>query len=112
MTIGNTETPDDLVTSLQVLLILTILSLAPSIIIMTTSFVRIVIVFHFVRQAIGLQSTPPNQVMVGLSLILTFFVMKPTFNDITSNAINPYLERKINQEKSCCLCLSYQLIRK
>ena len=99
MTIGNTETPDDLVTSLQVLLILTILSLAPSIIIMTTSFVRIVIVFHFVRQAIGLQSTPPNQVMVGLSLILTFFVMKPTFNDITSNAINPYLERKINQEQ-------------
>ena len=74
MTIGNTETPDDLVTSLQVLLILTILSLAPSIIIMTTSFVRIVIVFHFVRQAIGLQSTPPNQVMVGLSLILTFFI--------------------------------------
>ena len=72
MSIGQTNSPNDLVTSLQVLIILTVLTLAPSIIIMTTSFVRIIVVFHFIRQAIGLQSMPPNQIIVGLSLILTF----------------------------------------
>lgn len=56
-------------------------------------------VFHFIRQAIGLQSMPPNQIIVGLSLILTFFIMKPTFTKITETGINPYLNRQINQEQ-------------
>lgn len=99
MTIGQTNSPNDLVTSLQVLIILTVLTLAPSIIIMTTFFVRIIVVFHFIRQAIGLQSMPPNQIIVGLSLILTFFIMKPTFSRITETGINPYLNRQINQEQ-------------
>ena len=99
MSIGQTNSPYDLVTSLQVLIILTVLTLAPSIIIMTTSFVRIIVVFHFIRQAIGLQSMPPNQIIVGLSLILTFFIMKPTFTKITETGINPYLNRQINQEQ-------------
>ncbi len=99
MSIGQTNSPNDLVTSLQVLIILTVLTLAPSIIIMTTSFVRIIVVFHFIRQAIGLQSMPPNQIIVGLSLILTFFIMKPTFTKITETGINPYLNRQINQEQ-------------
>lgn len=99
MSIGSTSSPNDLVTSLQILIILTVLTLAPSIIIMTTSFVRIIVVFHFIRQAIGLQSMPPNQIIVGLSLILTFFIMKPAISQIVDNGINPYLNRQINQEE-------------
>lgn len=96
--INGSDKPEDLVTSLQILLILTVLSLAPSIIIMTTSFIRIIIVLHFVRQALGLQQMPPNQVLVGLSLFLTFFIMQPTIDNVFNNGINPYLDRKISQE--------------
>lgn len=99
MSIGQTSSPTDLVTSLQILMILTVLTLAPSIIIMTTSFVRIIIVFHFVRQAIGLQQMPPNQIIIGLTLILTFFIMKPTITQIVDTGVNPYLNRQINQEQ-------------
>ncbi|BDU50119.1 flagellar type III secretion system pore protein FliP [Haliovirga abyssi] len=96
--IGASKSPDDLVTSLQILMGLTILTIAPSIIIMTTSFIRIIIVLHFVRQALGVQQMPPNQVLVGLALFLTFFIMEPTANDIMQNGINPYLNKKISQE--------------
>jgi len=96
--ISQSASPTDLVTSLQLLIILTVLALAPSIIIMTTSFVRIIVVFHFVRQAIGLQQMPPNQILVGMSLILTFFIMKPTVIEIVDTGIKPYLEREITQE--------------
>ncbi|MGM0507856.1 MAG: flagellar type III secretion system pore protein FliP [Fusobacteriota bacterium] len=89
--------PGDLVTSLQILLILTILTLAPAIIIMTTSFIRIIIVFHFIRQAMGLQQMPPNQVLVGLTLFLTFFIMQPTINTVLEEGINPYLDQEINR---------------
>jgi flagellar biosynthetic protein FliP len=65
---------------------------------MTTSFVRIIVIFHFVRQAIGLQQMPPNQILVGMSLILTFFIMNPTIKEVVDNGINPYLEREITQE--------------
>jgi flagellar biosynthetic protein FliP len=99
LSVGQSSSPTDLVTSLQILVILTILTLAPSIIIMTTSFVRIIVVFHFIRQAIGLQQMPPNQVLVGMSLILTFFIMKPTINEVVNKGINPYLERQITQEE-------------
>ena len=99
MGVGAAETPADLVTSLQLLLMLTVLTLAPAIIMMTTSFVRVIIVLHFVVQALGLQQVPPNQVLVGLALFLTFFIMKPTYDDIMTNGINPFLEKKITQQQ-------------
>lgn len=85
-------------TSLQILALLTILSLAPAIMILTTAFSRIIIIFSFVRQAIGTPTIPPNQVIVGLSLFLTFFVMGPTYQKINDNALQPYLKKEISQE--------------
>ncbi|TDT68559.1 flagellar biosynthetic protein FliP [Hypnocyclicus thermotrophus] len=96
--VGSGAGNNNLVASLQILLIMTILTLAPSIIILTTAFVRIIIVLHFIRQALGLQQMPPNQVLVGLALVLTFFIMQPTFNDILENAVNPYLDNKISEQ--------------
>lgn len=86
---------DDISTSLQILALLTVLSLAPAILILTTAFTRIVIIFSFVRSAIGAQNIPPNQVMIGLSLFLTFFVMGPTFREVNTNAIQPLMAKKI-----------------
>ncbi len=97
--IEQSSSPTDLVSSLQILIILTVLTLAPSIIIMTTSFVRIIVVFHFIRQAIGLQQMPPNQVLVGMSLILTFFIMQPTISEVVEKGVNPYINREIGQEE-------------
>lgn len=76
-------------TPVKALLMLTILSLAPSILIMLTSYTRIIIVLHFLRTAIGTQTAPPNQVLIGLALFLTFFIMWPTFQEINENAIQP-----------------------
>lgn len=85
---------------LQILLLLTILSLAPSILIMTTSFTRLCVVFSFIRHAIGTHQMPPNQVLIGLSLFLTFFIMTPVWTDVYENAVSPYLEEKISQEEA------------
>ena len=82
---------DEVSSSLQILALLTILSIAPAIMILTTAFTRIVIIFSFVRNALGTPSIPPNQVLIGLSLFLTFFVMGPTYNEINTNAVQPYL---------------------
>ncbi|MBR2386004.1 flagellar type III secretion system pore protein FliP [bacterium] len=82
----------------QILILLTILTLAPSILIMTTAFIRIVIVFALTRQALGTQNLPPNQVIIGLSLILAFFVMSPTFTKINDTAYQPYMRGQITQE--------------
>lgn len=90
---GNVSTP------VRMLIVLTILSLAPSILIMMTSFVRIVIVLHFIRTAIGTQTAPPNQVLVGLALFLTFFIMWPTFQTINTEAIVPLDKGEITQEE-------------
>lgn len=92
--------PSDVSTTLQILLLLTILTLAPSIIIMMTSFTRIVIVLHFVRQALGTQQMPPSQILVGLSLFLTFYIMSPVIKDINNNALQPYLNEKITQKQA------------
>ncbi len=91
--------PKDVALSLQVLFLLSILTLAPSIIIMTTAFTRVVIVLDFVKRALSLQQMPPTQVIVGLSLFLTFFIMAPTFNEINDKALQPYLKGKINNEQ-------------
>lgn len=87
-------------TPVRMLLVLTILSLAPSILIMMTSFTRIIIVLHFVRTAIGTQTAPPNQVLVGLALFLTFFIMWPTFSQINEVAIKPLDAGEITQQEA------------
>ena len=87
-------------TSLQILMLMTVLSLAPAILMLMTSFTRIIIVLSFVRNALGTQQLPPNQVMVGLALFLTFFVMAPTWNQINTNAVQPYMKNQITQTEA------------
>jgi len=94
------NTPAEVSTALQVLLVLTILTVAPAIVLMTTAFTRIVIVLGFVRQAMGTQNTPPNQVILGLALFLTFFIMAPTLNTMNREALQPYMQEKISQQQA------------
>ncbi len=91
--------PDDLVPTIQILFMITVLSLAPSIIIMMTSFTRLVVVFHFLRQSLSTQTVPSNQILVGLALFLTFFIMKPVITQINNNALQPYLNKEISQQE-------------
>ncbi|MFM9889384.1 MAG: flagellar type III secretion system pore protein FliP [Rickettsiales bacterium] len=84
---------------IQVLVLLTVLSLAPSILIMVTSFMRIIIVLSFVRTAMGTQNTPPNQVLVALALFLTMFIMTPTFQKAYDDGIKPLIAEKISEEE-------------
>jgi flagellar biosynthesis protein FliP len=90
----------EVASSLQILALLTVLSLAPAILILTTSFSRIVIIFSFLRSALGTPTIPPNQVVIGLSLFLTFFVMGPTYKQINDNAIQPYIGKKIGFDEA------------
>lgn len=90
----------DLASVLQIVLVLTVIALAPSILIMLTSFTRIIIVMHFTRTALGTQSTPPNQVLIGLSLFLTFFIMAPTFTTVYNDAIKPLSANEISAEEA------------
>lgn len=85
---------------LQILLVLTVISLAPSILIMVTSFTRILIVLHFTRSAVGMQSTPPNQILIGLALFLTIFIMSPVFSEVNTVAIQPLSKNEITQEEA------------
>ena len=94
------ETPEDVALSLQILILLTILSLAPAILIMTTSFTRIVIVLSFIRNALATQQTPPNQVLIGLALFLTLFVMSPVMSEVNQQAFRPYMEEEIGFEEA------------
>jgi flagellar biosynthetic protein FliP len=89
--------PSDVALSLQILLLLTVLTLAPTLLVLMTSFTRIVVVLSFVRTALGTQSNPPTQVLVGLAMFLTFFIMSPVIDDINKNALQPYLANKIPQ---------------
>ena len=86
--------------SVQIILVLTVIALAPSILIMLTSFTRILIVLHFTRAAIGTQTAPPNQILIGLSLFLTFFIMGPVFSEINTKAIQPLSEGTITMEEA------------
>lgn len=92
------NTPQDFTQGVQILIWLTILTLAPSIFIMSTAFIRIIIVLALTRQAIGVGGLPPTQVLSGLALILTFFVMAPTINKINNTAIQPYMKNQITQQ--------------
>jgi len=90
--------PKDFTFSLQVLFLIAILALAPSIILMTTAFTRVVVILDFIKRSLSLQQMPPHQVIVGLALFLTFFIMAPVFKEINTTAWQPYLKGKINQE--------------
>ncbi len=92
--------PKDLVSSLNVLIVLTLLVLAPSLLLVMTSFIRLIVVFSFLRQALGTQQMPPNQLLVSLALILTFFIMEPAANKAYDTAIKPYMEKKISYEQA------------
>ena len=98
--VGEAQTPRDIVNTFEILFVFTILTLAPSILIMMTSFTRIIIVLAFIRNALGTQQTPPNQVLIGLALFLTFFIMAPIGDNINKNAIQPYLDGDIAQERA------------
>ncbi len=98
--VGTGDEPEQLVGMLQLLLLLAVLSLAPAFLILMTSFTRIVIVLGFVRNALATQQIPPNQVVVGLALFLTFFVMAPVFTQINETAITPYLDEEIPFEEA------------
>src|SRR4051794_19090366 len=98
LSFANQQKPADLVSVLRIVMMLTVLTLAPAILIMMTSFTRIVVVLSFVRQALGTQQMPPNQLIVGLALFLSFFVMAPTWKAISANAVEPFLNEKISQQ--------------
>ena len=94
------DTPQQLVSSLNVLVALTLLFLAPSMILVMTTFTRFVIVFGFLRQALGTQQMPPNQILVSLALILTFFIMEPIATKSYEEAVKPYLAQEIGYEEA------------
>ena len=100
VSVGTAETPQDVASSLQVMAVLTIVSLAPAILIMTTSFVRIVVVIGFLRNALSTQNVPPNQVVIALSLFLTFYIMSPYWSQANEQGIQPYLNGQITQEEA------------
>ncbi len=96
--IGTGGGNNEVASSLQILAMLTVLSLAPALMILTTAFTRIVIIFSFIRTALGTPTIPPNQVVIGLSLFLTFYVMGPTWTKVNDTAIQPMLSHKIDQK--------------
>ncbi len=98
--IGTSENPKDVSVTLQILLLMTVLSLAPSILIMTTSYLRIIIVFHFLKSALGTQSMPPSQLLAGIALFITFFVMAPTWSKVNDTALKPLMDGKIKLEEA------------
>ncbi len=98
--IGDSDTPGQAASGIQMMLVLTVISLAPYILVMLTSFTRIIIVLHFTRSALGTQQMPPNQVLVGLALFMTLFLMAPTFGKINDNAIKPLSRGEITQEQA------------
>jgi flagellar biosynthetic protein FliP len=95
-----TDNPTEVVNAIKLIMIMTVLTLAPAILIMMTSFTRIIIVFSFLRQAMGVAQMPPNQLLVGLSLFLTFFIMGPQFTEMNTKGIQPYLTGKISQDEA------------
>lgn len=96
----NSSAPENVSTSVKLMLLLTVLSLAPSILILMTSFTRIIIVLSFVRTALATQQMPPNQVLVGLALFLSFFIMAPTFQEVNEQALTPLFNEEINLEQA------------
>jgi len=98
--IQQAQSPEDLAVTIQIILLITLLTLAPAILILVTSFTRIVIVLSLLRHALSTQQIPPNQVIIGLSLFLTFFIMSPYLEEINDQAIQPYLNQEITQREA------------
>jgi len=98
--LGGGETPQNVSTAIQILLLLTVISLAPAILVTLTSFTRIIVVFSLLRRSMGTMQMPPNQVMIGLALFLTLFVMAPVFNQANNQALKPYLAKEIDQKEA------------
>lgn len=96
----STDNPTEVVSAIKLVMIMTVLTLAPAILIMMTSFTRIIIVLSFLRQAMGVQQMPPNQLLVGLALFLTFFIMGPAFTEMNQKGIQPYVAGKLSQEQA------------
>ncbi|HUW61484.1 MAG TPA: flagellar type III secretion system pore protein FliP [Candidatus Bathyarchaeia archaeon] len=97
--VQNFIAPQQISTSLSIVLLVTVLSLAPAILVMTTSFTRIIVVLGFLRQAMATQQSPPNQVLIGLALFLTFFIMAPTYQEVNQKAIQPYVRGEITSQE-------------
>ena len=97
---GKVSKPADVTTVLQIFFLMTVISLAPSLLMMTTSFTRIVVVLSFLRSALGTQQAPSNQIVVGLSLFLTFFIMAPVWQQVNTQALQPYKNQTITQEEA------------
>ena len=95
LNVEQAQSPEEVAVVLEIIALLTVLALAPAILILMTPFTRIVVVFHFLRQALGTQQSPPNQVLIGLALFMTFFIYKPVGQAVYQNALNPYMERDI-----------------
>lgn len=100
LTLNTPQQPAQLVKSLNILIILTLLVLAPSLIMVMTSFTRLIVVFSFLRQALGTQQMPPTQILVSLAMVLTFFIMEPVGKKSYEDGIKPYMEEKINYEEA------------
>ena len=98
--VGSSSNGQDVSVTLQILLLMTILALAPSIMIMTTAYLRIIIVFHFLKSALGTQQMPPGQLLAGVALFITFFVMAPTWNKVNEDALKPLMDEKITTEEA------------
>jgi flagellar biosynthetic protein FliP len=98
--VDGAQTPKDYVDSIKVLIMITVLALVPSFLVLMTSFTRIVVVLSFVRNALSTQQTPPNQVLIGLALFLTLFVMSPVYTKVNAEAVQPYLNNQISQEQA------------
>ncbi len=98
--VGQADNPGDVSVLLQIVALLTVLSLAPAILILMTSFTRLAVAFSFLRHALGTHQMPPNQVMIGLALFLTFFIMMPVWQKVNNNAIQPYLGEEISQSEA------------
>lgn len=97
---GSSSDPDKVSNTMRIILLITVLSIAPAILVMMTCFTRIIVVFGFVRNALGTQQIPPNQVLIGLSLFMTFFIMGPTFSEMNQNALQPFLAGKMTQQEA------------
>ncbi|MBR3051634.1 MAG: flagellar type III secretion system pore protein FliP [Selenomonadaceae bacterium] len=98
--VGTAENPEEVAATLQVVAILTLATIAPGILMMTTSFVRIVVIIGFLRNALATQNVPPNQVIVSLALFLTFYIMAPYWSQANDNGLQPYLAGQISQEEA------------
>ena len=100
ISIGSSNNPGDVSTTLQLLLLITVLSLAPALMIMTTAYLRIIIVFHFLKSALGTPQMPPGQLVAGIALFITFFIMAPTWSNVNDIALKPLMDGKITAEQA------------